>query len=81
MNLGTRIDNFKENFEDSAVVEVIFEVFILGGLNNCLHAGESSVVVFVGLHHFNKVFVYFHLVNVLGDKSEKVSDHGESVDL
>lgn len=57
VNISSGLDDFQENIDKTAVIEVDLEEIILGSLQDCLHAGNSTLVVRVDLHHFHEVLM------------------------
>jgi len=62
-------------------MEVGFEEFEFGCLENGFHGGDSAVVVCVGLHHLDEIGVGIQAVDVLWDQREQVAKERETVDL
>lgn len=57
VNISSGLDDFQKNIDKTAVIEVDLEEIILGSLEDCLHAGNSTLVVRVDLHHFHEVLM------------------------
>ena len=57
VNISSGLDDFQENIDKTAVIEVDLEEIILRSLQDCLHAGNSTLVVRVDLHHFHEVLM------------------------
>ena len=57
VNISSGLDDFQKNIDKTAVIEVDLEEIILGSLQDCLHAGNSTLVVRVDLHHFHEVLM------------------------